>query len=237
MERLLAATNLRIGAAIVSEPTSLRPGIAGKGYGLARISIYGLEAHSAYPREGVSAIALAARFINRIEGLAAKLAEGAAAPTAMSALFDPPHTTLNVGMIQGGSAKNIVAGTCWFLVEWRPMPADSPSAVFVELTSLAEAMRSEEPRARIEVELLRAEHGFAPAGVGTLQRRMGETSSRAPIGISFGSEASRIARIADEVIVMGPGDMHTAHSDRECVPPGELTQWVQMLRSLLCTGG
>jgi acetylornithine deacetylase len=237
MERLLAATSLRIGAAIVSEPTSLRPGIAGKGYGLARISMHGLEAHSAYPREGVSAIAIAARFIHRIEGLTAKLAEDAAAPTATSALFDPPYTTLNVGIIHGGSAKNIVAGTCSFLVEWRPTPADSPRAIFDELTSLAEAMRSEEPRARIELELLRAEHGFAPAGVGPLQRRLGGTSSRAPVGISFGSEASRIARIADEVIVMGPGDMHTAHSDRECVPPGELNDWVRILRSLLCSGG
>jgi acetylornithine deacetylase len=237
MERLLAAKSLRIGAAIVSEPTSLRPGIAGKGYGLARIGIHGLEAHSAYPREGVSAIALAARFINCIEGLAAHFAEGAAAHTAMSALFDPPYTTLNVGVIHGGSAKNIVAGTCSFLVEWRPLPADTPSAIFDELTSLAETMRSEEPRARIELELLRAEHGFAPAGVGPLQRRLGETSSRAPIGISFGSEASRIARIADEVIVMGPGDMHRAHSDRECVPSDELNDWVRILRSLLCSGG
>lgn len=237
MERLLAATNLRIGAAIVSEPTSLRPGIAGKGYGLARISIHGLEAHSAYPREGVSAIALAARFIQRIEGLAGQIAEGAATPIATNALFDPPYTTLNVGVIHGGSAKNIVAGTCSFLVEWRPLPAEVPSAVFDNLTSLAETIRSEEPRARIELELLRAEHGFAPAGVGPLQRRLGETSSRAPIGISFGSEASRIARIADEVIVMGPGDMHTAHSDRECVPQNELNDWVRILRSLLCRGG
>lgn len=237
MERLLAATSLRIGAAVVSEPTALRPGIAGKGYGLAHISIRGLEAHSAYPREGMSAIAHAARFINRIEGLAAKLAEGAAAPTARSALFDPPYTTLNVGVIQGGSAKNIVAGSCSFLVEWRPMPADTPSAVFDELTSLAESMRMEEPRARFELEMLRAEHGFAPAGVGPLQRRLAELSPHTPIGISFGSEASRVARIADEVVVMGPGDMHTAHSDRECVPLGELNEWVRILRSLLCSGG
>ncbi len=60
MERLLAGTTLRIRTAIVSEPTSLRPGIAGKGYGLARVRINGLEAHSAYPQEGLSAIVLAA---------------------------------------------------------------------------------------------------------------------------------------------------------------------------------
>jgi acetylornithine deacetylase len=51
-------------------------------------------------------------------------------------------------------------------------------------------------------------------------------------GISFGSEASRIARVADEVIVMGPGDMHTAHSDRECVPAAELVEWTAVLGKL-----
>jgi hypothetical protein len=67
MEHLFAAISLRIRSAVVSEPTSLRPGIVGKGSGLARVTIQGLEAHSAYPYEGLSAIFLAARFISRIE--------------------------------------------------------------------------------------------------------------------------------------------------------------------------
>jgi acetylornithine deacetylase len=52
------------------------------------------------------------------------------------------------------------------------------------------------------------------------------------MGISFGSEASRLAQIADEVIVIGPGDMQTAHSDRECVPVDELERWTAVLRVL-----
>ena len=66
MERLLAQTNLSIRSAIVSEPTSLRPGIAGKGYGLTRIIVQGAEAHSAFPAEGRSAILAAADLILRI---------------------------------------------------------------------------------------------------------------------------------------------------------------------------
>lgn len=71
MERLLAATALKIRAAIVSEPTSLRPGVAGKGYGLARVTVRGAEAHSAFPAKGVSAIAHAAKLIARLEERAA----------------------------------------------------------------------------------------------------------------------------------------------------------------------
>jgi acetylornithine deacetylase len=235
IDRLLAATSLRIRSAIVSEPTSLRPGIAGKGYGLARVTIQGLEAHSAYPHEGISAISVAARFINLMETQIPQPADVA------DPLFDPPVTTVNVGIIQGGTAKNIIAGDCSFLVEWRPIPADPPRAFIAVLEALAGQLRTEEPRARIHVEPLRAEPGFAPSpnGAGPLQQRLAsifaETGqlSRPPTGISFGSEAGRLARIAEEVIVVGPGDMHTAHSDRECVPLADLEDWTLALRKLL----
>jgi acetylornithine deacetylase len=235
MDRLLAATHMRIRSAIVSEPTSLRPGIAGKGYGLARVIIQGLEAHSAFPREGLSAISLAARFINLMETQIPQPADVA------DPLFDLPVTTVNIGTIQGGSTKNIVAGECSFVVEWRPIPADPPHAFLARLQALAANLRAKEPRARIHVEPLRAEPGFAPSpnGVGPLQHRLAEIfaetgqPSRPPAGISFGSEASRLARIAEEVIVIGPGDMHTAHSDRECVPLADLEEWTAALRKLL----
>jgi acetylornithine deacetylase len=239
VERLLSATNLRIRSAIVSEPTSLRPGVAGKGYGLARVTVHGIEAHSAYPSEGLSAITVAARFIARIEETEIPPDAGRDHSAHSDELFDPPRSTVNVGLIQGGSAKNIVAGECSFLVEWRPIPADSPRSMLARLDSLASRMMAEEPRARLHVECLRAESGFSPAADGPLQRRLAEIASkpdapaRAPFGISFGSEATRLARVADEVIVIGPGDMHTAHSDRECVPVAELEEWTETLRKLL----
>jgi acetylornithine deacetylase len=229
MDRLLASTEMRIGSAIVSEPTSLRAGVAGKGYGLARVSVEGREAHSAFPGQGVSAISVAARLIAAIdEGLAPDL------PGSLSdSLFDPPRTTVNVGVIHGGTAKNIVAGRCEFLVEWRAIPGQEQAEIVTRLNDLAAAAREAEPRAQIEVEVLRAEAGFSPAETGPLRRKLAELLEGEPMGISFGSEASRVARIADEVIVIGPGDMRTAHSERECVPVAELESWTAVLRELL----
>jgi len=232
MNHLLAATNLQIKSAIVSEPTSLRPGIAGKGYGLARVTIHGVEAHSAFPSKGLSAIAIAARFISAIEN-------STTTNEATDSLFDPLYTTINIGTIAGGTAKNIVSGSCTFLVEWRPIPADAPPTILGKIERIAHAIEAEQPRARIEIESLRAEPGFAPTSSGPLQQRLADiahqigVTPQAPTGISFGSEASRLAPIADEVIVIGPGDMHTAHSDRECVPIAELDQWTLMLSALL----
>jgi acetylornithine deacetylase len=45
-----------------------------------------------------------------------------------------------------------------------------------------------------------------------------------------------MASVAKEVIVFGPGDMQTAHSNRECVPLGELDEAVKCLQPLMKTG-
>jgi len=227
MERLLADGIPPIGAAIVSEPTSLQLGVAGKGYGLARVTVEGLEGHSAFPAEGESAIRIAARMVERIYGL--DIFPGCA----VDRLFDPVCTTLNVGVIDGGTAKNIIAGRCAFLVEWRPIPEDPPERVLRGIERLALEMGTIYPRVRITIEPIRTEAGFKPAPDGRLRDRLAGLAGKGRTGISFGSEASRIARVADEVIVIGPGDMHTAHSDREFVPVRELEEWTAALDKLI----
>jgi len=238
MERLLAAEEfrgVRIGSAIVSEPTSLRPGIAGKGYGLARITVQGREAHSAFPEQGVSAISVAARLISQIEDAFAT-GQPDAASDGLFGLFDPPRTTLNIGVIEGGTAKNIIPGRCAFLVEWRALPNERATDVLNHLEALVYEAKQTTFEAQIDLEGLRAEAGFSPAEGGPLRSRLADNLPAQPVGISFGSEASRVTRIADEVIVIGPGDMRTAHSDRECVPIVELVQWTVTLRDLLQNG-
>ena len=115
-KHLLTAAAIHPRRLVIGEPTSLRVARAGKGYCLAEVLVTGVEAHSAHPDEGTSAIYAASRMIIRIEELAEQL------KAQTHDLFIPPYTTLNVGTIQGGTAKNIIAGECKFLVEWRPIP-------------------------------------------------------------------------------------------------------------------
>jgi acetylornithine deacetylase len=228
VERLLSQTSLRIRSAIISEPTSLQPGVAGKGYGVARITVEGREAHSAFPAQGVSAISIASRLIGQIEDTFAS----ASGQITANALFDPPRTTFNIGVIEGGTAKNIIPGRCSFLFEWRAIPDEDPAHVLQQLRTLVERAQIAYPESRVALEQMRNEPGFQPHASGTLQQALACLLSSEPIGISFGSEASRIARIAEEVIVIGPGDMRTAHSNRECVPIAELESWTDVLRVL-----
>jgi acetylornithine deacetylase len=137
-KQLAESGALRARYAIVGEPTSLVPVRAGKGYCLAEIVVGGREGHSAYPALGASAIFRAARLIARIEAVAERLKEHE------HAAFDPPYTTLNVGMINGGTAKNIIAGECRFTLEWRPVPGQAAAHAFDLIQAEVENLRAAE---------------------------------------------------------------------------------------------
>ena len=223
---LLAAPVLQAKSVIVCEPTSLRPAIAGKGYGLAEVVVRGKEAHSAFPRHGKSAIYAAAKMMLSIEERGKDGAE-------RDKLFDPPWTTFNVGMIQGGTAKNIVAGECRFVAEWRPVPGEEATAALEWLRGLAAEIEREYPGCVVTVDGRRVDEGFAYPADSNLVEGLKTLLGTQATGISFGSEATRFAKVADEVVVIGPGDMHTAHSDRECIAIAELEAWTMCVGQLL----
>jgi acetylornithine deacetylase len=228
---LLEAGLLRPRHVLVGEPTSLCPARAGKGYGLAEIRVFGKEAHSAHPVQGVSAIYRAAKLIGKIEQYALSLQKLGFREEAC--IFDPPYTTFNVGMIEGGTAKNILPGECKFVLEWRPLPGDPIGAIPAILLRMVQGLRHDDPEFQFEVKILREQPGFETAANAPLVRRWTEISGREAIGVPFGTEAPLMSTLAADTIVMGPGDMKTAHSPRECVPLAELDLCVEYLTALI----
>lgn len=224
---LLADHALRPRRIIIGEPTLLHPARTGKGYGLAEVTVIGKEAHSAHPAQGVSAICHAARLITAIENFAATLAQE------QDGFFDPPYTTINIGTIQGGTAKNIVPGSCRFQLEWRPIPGQSPGKVLDSVTAIVAGLRRADPGLHADIHPLRQQPAFETPAASPLVRELERLSGRAATSIPFGSEASLFGPIVEEVVVFGPGDMRTAHSSRECVPVTELDEAVGILRAMI----
>lgn len=225
--RLLSAGRLRPRTLVIGEPTSLRAARAGKGYCLGEIIVQGAEAHSAHPKQGRSAIYAAARIIQAIERLAEEL-ENEANP-----FFDPPYTTLNIGTIGGGTAKNVVPAECRFLVEWRPVPGATSEAVPDRIAKILRELNQADPSPTAHFTVFRQQQSFQTSADSTLVREMERLTGRNAISIPFGSEASVFASLAEEIVVFGPGDMRTAHSPRECVPIFELREAVRCLASLM----
>jgi acetylornithine deacetylase len=217
-ERVLSARY-----SIVGEPTSLQPMRAGKGYCLAEVTLRGREAHSAYPSLGASAIFRAARLVSRIERIGVEL------QARQVEAFDPPYTTVNVGLISGGSAKNIIAGECRFTLEWRPVPGQAASHVLDLLEREIEEERALDADYDCEIKVVRLDNGMETAADSPLVRMLEEATGKASGTIAFGTEAPQMAEMGAQAVVLGPGNIRVAHRTDEFVPVADLRACVRIL--------
>jgi acetylornithine deacetylase len=224
---LARAKALRARYTLIGEPTGLRPVRAGKGYGLAEIVARGKEAHSAFPAVGRNAIYDAGRILARLEHVAKKLT------ARRDEAFDPPFTTLNVGLIRGGTAKNIIPGECRITLEWRPIPGQdpewAPNLVREELARLTRSC----PGLDARFELQRMDPAFEPSASRDLNALLESLTGRASATVAFGTEAAHLRPLTKEAVVFGPGDMAVAHKSGEYVPVAELSECVAHLRAVI----
>ena len=219
--RLVEEGALRPAFAIVGEPTRMTPVLGHKGYCLAEIVVTGAEGHSAYPETGASAIFAAGRLLRELEQVGAALQEFA------DPLFAPPWTTLNVGLIAGGKAKNVIPGSCTLTLEWRPLPSQD---VRRALSLVEEACARASGRGvRVEVRPSRMDPGVAvPRSSPVLQFLEGETG-RVAETIPFGTELPYLAGLGADACVFGPGDIRVAHRTGEFIPVDELLRAEEIL--------
>ena len=226
-KRLAAAKPFAVHNAVVGEPTSLQPMRAGKGYCVAEITVHGHEAHSAYPQFGASAIFRAAHLIQGIEAMARELEQD------QRAAFDPPYTTVNVGMINGGPAKNIVPGSCHFTLEWRSIPNQRTDYVLDLLRNEIRQMNHDDPDFICDIKANRADESFETPVDSPLVQFL-ELITMKPSGtVAFGTEAPGMIALGAEAVVFGPGDIRVAHRSGEFVPVAELEQCVTILRQTI----
>jgi acetylornithine deacetylase len=223
-KRLAEARALSARYSIVGEPTSLRPMRAGKGYCLAEITVRGREAHSAYPALGASAIFRAARLVARLEKIAEELKERDRQET-----FEPPYTTLNVGLIQGGTAKNIIAGQCRLTLEWRPVPGQKAEYVLELVREAIEDERERDTDFDCELHVTRTDEGMETPADSPLVVMLEEATGQPAGTIAFGTEAPQMIELGAQAVVLGPGNIRVAHRTDEFVPVAELHQCVQVL--------
>ena len=222
-KRLAEARALRARYSIVGEPTSLQPVRAGKGYCLAEIIVRGREGHSAYPALGASAIFRAARLITRIEQIAEELKQE------QQAVFEPPYTTLNVGLINGGTAKNIIAGQCRFTLEWRPIPGQRAEHVLDLVKAAIATEQAADADFACELNVIRLDEGMETPPASPLVRLLEEEAGRQAGTVAFGTEAPQMIELGAQAVILGPGDIRVAHRTGEFVPVAELDACVRIL--------
>lgn len=221
-KRIAKENELRPAYAIVGEPTSMVPIRAHKGYCLAEIEIHGREGHSAYPDVGINSIFRAARLLGKIEGISIALKDQT------DEGFNPPFTTINVGRIEGGKAKNIIPGSTKFTVEWRPIPGQDVEEVYERIAQAAEQLHREDKTFQCEMELMRKDEGVMTPADSALVKFLEEATGFPSDSVSFGTEAPEMAALGAEPVVCGPGDIKVAHRTGEFVPALQLSKAVDV---------
>lgn len=228
-------------AAIVGEPTGLEVADAQKSIVTFHTVVHGYEGHSSKPELGASAVMTAAELVCELNRIADDM-EARGDPTGR---FDPPYTTVHVGTISGGTARNILAKTCRFHWEFRGVPGLDPDEIPVRLDRFAEEvalrrLNRHGPFGRIETTLEVSVPGLAPdpgseaEGLALRLARRNRT-----ISVPFATEAGRFQEAGIPTIVCGPGSVDKAHQPDEFITLEQLDAGEAFLRRLIgeCAGG
>ena len=237
VQRLVAdlhESSLKPALCVVGEPSGMKPILAHKGRLSLNVRVRGRPGHSSEPAKGVNAIHAASEAIAWAAAEARRLAtEGPFADT-----FDPPHTTLQVGTIQGGSILNIIPELAEFSMEWRDIPGDDAERhlqrlqAFVAAT-IEPAMHAAHPETGFSYEVinlmprmaLNPDHELA-----TVVKQLTGVNSAGTV--SYGTEGGYYQNAGIPTIVCGPGHIAQAHQPDEFVAQSQLDACDAFVRRL-----
>jgi acetylornithine deacetylase len=218
-------------AAIIGEPTLMKVVNGHKSAVRFSTEVTGHESHSALTDKGVNAIMIAAEIIHEISQIKdALIAQGD--PTNS---YNPPYSTIHVGVISGGTANNIVPKTCSFNWETRLLPtADNdyvPSRIRALTQQLEPAMKAVSPDAGIFFEQANSVPGLAAEKDSPAEQLALRCShSNSTHTVSYCTEAGLFQQAGIPAVVCGPGSIEQAHKPDEFIAVSELRKCEGFLR-------
>jgi acetylornithine deacetylase len=228
-------------AVIVGEPTSMQPADAHKSVVIFNTHVHGSEAHSSKPELGASAIKGAVMLMAELD----RIGEEMIARGDPTGRFDPPYTSVHIGEVHGGTARNIMAKLCSFYWEFRGVPGLDPQEIptrlerYARKTMLPRLTAHGRPASvtticEVEVPGLAPDPGSAAE---TLALRL--AGRNRPITVPYGSEAGHFQRAGLPTIVCGPGSVDQAHQPDEFITLEQIDAGSAFMRGLAqwCANG
>ena len=205
-------------AVIVGEPSMMQAVTGHKGGTGFAVHVRGFEVHSSLMHTGVNAIMEGAKLIDWANAMNAE--NRAKAPSEIDAMFEPPWTTVHVGMIEGGTAHNITALDCRFVLSFRVVPGESVAdwnqRLRDKVAEIEAGMKAVRPEAGITLEEVFDVPALMPEVEGEaeqiVRRLTGDNASRV---VSYGTEAGHFQKHGYSAVICGPGNIEQAHQPNE----------------------
>jgi len=234
MLRELKKRNVKCSICIVGEPTSMKAVQAHKGCHEYSTYFTGLAGHGSAPDKGVNAVEYASLYINKLMELREELKKR----EPKNSVFTPPYSTLQIGGIRGGLARNVIADQCTVDWEMRPVIPEDGKFVIQNIEAyvknvLLPKMKKVYPKANIKKEIIGEIIGFTKEeksdAVNLICNLTGDNSRDV---VSFGTEAGLFQELGISTVVCGPGSIEQAHTIDEYVSFDQLKLCLKMLIDL-----
>jgi len=222
-------------AVIVGEPTSMQIISGHKGSRSYQTTVKGIPAHSSDPRLGVNSIMGAAKLVTFLESLQKDLADN----HNPDCLFDPPWSTVDLGIINGGTANNIIPE--FTTVQWgfRLLPEDDADALEKRVTDyidneLIPALQKQSPKADVVTENTNEVAPLIPDDKSPAEQLIRHLTGLNASGVvSFGTEAGAFQRSGVPAVVFGPGSINQAHQPDEFIEIDQIGECIEFMYKLV----
>lgn len=227
-KRLAAASLKTPRAAIIGEPTGLRPIRAHKGVMMETIRITGRSGHSSNPALGINALDAMSEVIQALMVYRAELASRYRDP-----LFDIDHPTINLGHIHGGDNPNRICGQCELQFDVRMMPGMSIDSVRQEIMALITPIVAKHRGQLCYEALVPGVEPFLLDGDSALVKAAERMTGQSAGIVGFATEAPFYQTMGIDTIVMGPGSIDVAHQPDEHLPLDHIKPAMAMIQQMV----
>ena len=220
-------------AVIVGEPTDMQVVTGHKSILGVRTHVSGHSVHSCQVDRGVSAVMTAARLVTYLENimLENKRLSDPASP------FDPPYSTLHCGIIEGGTAHNIVAKDCRIVTDIRTIAGESPLDFYDRFKThvkeeIEPKIKAIAPDAGIVLTPGKMVPGLKPEENGAAEQLARQiTGDNSVHAVSYATEAGQFQSAGYSAVICGPGSIDQAHQPDEFITLDQVQEgWAFMLR-------
>ena len=146
--------------------------------------------------------------------------------------------SLNIGMIQGGTAVNVVADRCMIQVDRRVLPEESRAGVIERIREQLLLMQKSGRIVSHDVRILKAGEPFQTSADSGLVRALSASCRAAGVeprteGAAWYSDAGPLSHACREIVVFGPGSIRQAHTTSEFIDLDSLHKGCAIIKDAL----
>ncbi len=224
-QALAAAGKPRGRAAIIGEPTGLKPVRLHKGIMMEAVKIHGQSGHSSDPSLGR----------NALEGLHAVLGDlmdyrEALAQRFQHPAFDVPYPTINPGCVHGGDNPNRICGHVEMHFDVRLTPGANNADVRADLKTRLQRI-GEQRELDITLEpLIHGGDAFEEPADSELVKLAEKLTGHTAEAAAFATEAPYLQKLGMQTIVLGPGSIKRAHQPDEYIELDQFQPCIDLLQ-------